>query len=144
MVDRVNLEDWQLLAQFSQIFRSASDTFTGQIDIPRGQSMVLCVIARQAGLTQSEIAEELLVQGATVSNMLQKLEESGLVTRHRDPEDNRLVRVYLTEEGKEKEDSINAQFGAMEALIFKGISEAERALLRQWLLQIIENITKTT
>jgi DNA-binding MarR family transcriptional regulator len=140
MENRVNLEHWQLLAQFSQTFRSASDTFSDQANVPRGQATVLCVIASQDGLTQSEIAERLSVQGATVTTMLQKLEEAGLVTRRRDPDDNRLVRVYLTEAGLEKEHAINAQFGNMQAVAFKGISDAERALLCQWMQRIIENI----
>lgn len=141
MTDRVSLDDWQLLAQVSQVFRSVSDAFTDQVDIPRGQAAVLCVIAREDGLTQSEIAERLSVQGATVTNMLQRLEEAGLVIRRRDPEDNRLVRVYLTEAGLEKELSLNAQLGSMQELIFKGIGETERAVLRRQLRQIIENIT---
>jgi len=134
------LDDWQLLAQVSQIFRSVSDAFTEQVDIPRGQATVLCVVAKQDGITQSEIAERLSVQGASVTNMLQRLEEAGLVARRRDPDDNRLVRVYLTEAGLQKEDSINAQLGEMQELLFKGISEADRTLLRHQLRQIMANI----
>jgi DNA-binding MarR family transcriptional regulator len=140
MADRFDVDDWGVLAQFSQVFRSVSDAFTDQVDIPRGQAMVLCTVVKQDGMTQSEIAEQLSVQGATVTTMLQKLEEAGLVRRERDPDDNRLVRVYLTETGREKEQSINTQFAQMQELMFKGISEAERALLRQWLLQIMKNI----
>jgi MarR family transcriptional regulator, organic hydroperoxide resistance regulator len=139
---RINLDDWQLLAHVSQVFRSVSDTFTDQVDIPRGQAGVLCVIAKQDGMTQSEIADELSVQGATVSNMLQHLEEAGLVIRRRDAEDNRLVRIYLTEAGREKERSINALFANLQELIFKGISEEDRVTLRRRLQQIIANITE--
>ncbi|OGO38684.1 MAG: hypothetical protein A2W35_07105 [Chloroflexi bacterium RBG_16_57_11] len=103
---------------------------------------MLCVVAKQDGLTQSEIAGQLSVQGATVTNMLQRLEEAGLVNRSRDPEDNRLVRVYLTEAGRQKERSINEQFGNMQELIFKGINDEERALLLRLLQQIILNITE--
>jgi DNA-binding MarR family transcriptional regulator len=139
---RVKLDDWQLLAQVSQIFRSVSDDFTDQVDIPRGQAGLLCVVAKQDGLTQTEIAEQLSVQGATVTNMLQRLEEAGLVRRQRDLEDNRLVRVYLTEAGRQKENAINERFGSMQELIFKGISEEERLALRRWLQQIVMNITE--
>lgn len=142
MTDRINLDDWQLLSQVSQTFRTVSDAFTDQVDISRGQAGVLCVLAVQDNLTQSEIAEQLSVQGATVTNMLQRLEEAGLVVRHRDPEDNRLVRVSLTEAGIQKEREINAQFGALQELIFKGLSQEERALLRRWLHQIFTNITE--
>jgi DNA-binding MarR family transcriptional regulator len=53
-----------------------------------------------------------------------------------------MVRVYLTQAGLEKELSLNAQLGNMQELIFKDIREAERALLRQWLVRIIQNIAE--
>lgn len=143
MDERVNVDDWQLLAQFSQLFRTVSDAFTDQVDIPRGQAMVLCVVAKHEGMTQTEIADELSVQGATVTNMLQRLEEAGFVMRRRDAEDNRLVRVYLTEEGLQKERSLVEQFRHMQELIFRDISEEERIILRHRLNQIITNITAT-
>jgi DNA-binding MarR family transcriptional regulator len=139
---RINLDDWQLLANLSQNFRSVSDTFTDQVDIPRGQASVLCVVAQQDGLTQTEIAERLSVQGATVTHMLQRLEEVGLVDRRRDPQDNRLVRVYLTEAGRQKEGSINERIGNLQELIFRGLSEEERVVLRRWLQQVILNISE--
>lgn len=142
MEDRVDLDDWQLLAQVSQVFRTVSEAFTDQVDVPRGQAALLCVLIKQDGMTQSEIAEQLSVQGATVTNMLQRLEEAGLVVRRRDSEDNRLVRVYLTEAGRQKERSIHTQLISMQELIFKDISEEERATLRRRLKQIIENISE--
>ena len=141
MADTTSLDDWMLLAQFSQVFRTVSDTFTDQVDIPRGQAMVLCTVAKQDGLTQSEIADRLSVQGATITNMLQRLEETGLVVRRRDAEDNRLVRVFLTEIGRQKEEAINERFMAMQQLVFKDISDDERDLLRKQLEQILQNIS---
>ena len=140
--EHIDLDDWELLARLSQVFRNVSDVFADQVNIPRGQAGVLCVTAKEDGLTQSEIAERLFVQGATITTMLQKLEEVGLVVRSRDPEDNRLVRVHITESGLEKERGINQRWGAMQKLAFKGLSLEERALLRRWLLQIIENMGK--
>ncbi|MCE1253027.1 MAG: MarR family transcriptional regulator [Anaerolineae bacterium] len=140
--DRYNLDDWQLLAQVSQLFRSISDSFTEQVDIPRGQAGLLCVVAKQDGLAQTEIAEQLSVRGATVTNMLQRLEEAGLVIRRRDVEDNRLVRVYITEAGSQKEDAINERFGNLQQLIFKDINADERVMLKRLLQQIIFNLTE--
>lgn len=140
-MDRQNLDDWQLLAHFSQVFRTISDSFTEQVGIPRGQAAMLCVVVAQDGMTQSEIAEQLSVQGATVTNMLQRMEESGLVARRRDAHDNRLVRVHVTAAGLQKEQSINAQFASLQDLIFRGISDLQRAELRRILQQLIANIT---
>src|SRR5690242_14513856 len=92
MTNEPNLEDWELLAQVSQTYRTLSDSFMDQIAMHRAQATLLCQLFEHDGMTQSEIADQLSVQGATVTNMLQRMEEAGLVVRHRDIEDNRLVR----------------------------------------------------
>ena len=58
---------------------------------------------------------------------------SGSVTRRRDPEDNRLVRVYLSDGGRKNERAITDQFLKLEKAIFDGISEDDRALFRRGL-----------
>ena len=143
MVDELQrVKDWELLAQFAQAYRTLSDTFMDQIDMHRAQATVLCKLFIQNGMTQSEIAQQLGVQGATVTDMLQRMEENQLLTRRRDVQDNRLVRVYLTDEGREKERSITDQFLKLEGHIFDGFDENERALLRHFLNRMLTNITK--
>lgn len=140
MSGEVRLEDWELLAQLCQAYRSSSDAWMDRIDMHRAQAMLLCRLYIHDGMTQSEIADQLAVQGATVTNMLQRMEESGLVTRRRDVDDNRLVRVYLTEAGREKERSINEQFMNLQAAIFEGISDADRRLLRRLINRMLQNM----
>jgi DNA-binding MarR family transcriptional regulator len=135
-------DDWELLAQVSQVFRSISDAFTDEVDMHRGQAVLLCTVRKQDGMTQSEIAEMLSIQGATVTNMLQRMEEAGMIIRRRDPEDNRLVRVYTTEAGRQKEQELQEQFLAMQQIIFKGISADERITLRRLLLQMLNNMSE--
>lgn len=140
MPDQNQIEDVQLLAQFSQMYRSAVDAFMDQVDMYRGQALLLCTVIKQDGMTQSEIADALSVQGATITNMVKRMEEANLVVRHRDPEDNRLVRVYVTDEGRQLEQSINEQLQNLEASVFSGISKVDRKVLRRLLWQMIENI----
>jgi DNA-binding MarR family transcriptional regulator len=143
MLDEVQrVEDWELLAQFAQAYRGLSDTLMDQITLHRSQAMVLCKLFAQDGMTQSEIAQQLSVQGATVTDMLQRMEETGLVTRRRDQEDNRLVRVYLTDSGREKERFIMEQFLKLESAVFAGFDEKERGLLRKFLNRTLDNINQ--
>lgn len=137
----VSIEDWELLAQICQAYRSSSDTFMDQIEMHRAQATLLCRLFVQDGMTQSEIAEQLSVRGATVTNMLQRMEEAGLVARRRDPGDNRLVRVYLTDAGREKERAITEQFLKLENTIFEGVSEEHRTLFRRILNQLLHNMS---
>lgn len=135
------IQDAQLLAQFSQAYRSAVDAFMEQAGMYRGQALLLCTINKQAGMTQTEIADMLAVQGATVSHMLQRLEEARLVVRQRDAADNRLVRVYATEAGRQKELEIQEQLRCLEDAVLKGIGPAERETLRRLVWQMMDNIS---
>ena len=137
-------EDWELLAQVSQAYRTLSDNFMDRIGMHRAQASLLCRLFVNNGLTQSEIAEQLSVQGATITNILQRMEEAGLVTRQRDNEDNRLVRVYLTEAGRQKERAITEQFLKLEGTIFEGINENDRMRMRSLFQQILQNMTTKT
>ena len=143
MLDEVQrVEDWELLAQFAQAYRSLSGVLMDQITLHRSQAMALCKLFVQDGMTQSEIAQQLSVQGATVTDMLQRMEEGGMVTRRRDRADNRLVRVYLTDAGREKERSIMEQFLKLESAVFAGFDESERVKLRQLLNRAMDNMCR--
>ncbi len=134
------IEDWILLAQISQAYRGLTDAFMEQIGIHRAQAMVMYCLYLQDGITQSEIAEQLSVQGASVTQVLQRMEQAGIVQRCRDPEDNRLVRVYLTALGRQKERSINEQFMKLQEAVFADLSDVERVLFRRMLKQILHNM----
>ena len=138
------MEDWELLAQVSQAYRTLSDDFMEQIGMHRAQATLLCRLYSNEGMTQSEIAGRLSVQGATVTSILQRLEEAALIMRRRDPADNRLVRVYLTDAGRQKERAITEQFLQLEDAMFAGISEEERSLARRLLQQILRNMAART
>jgi len=133
-------EDWTLLTQLTKAYRSILDGLMDRIGLHRAQVNVLCRLFEHDGMTQSEIAEQLSVQGATITNMLQRMEETGLVRRQRDPEDNRLVRVYLTDMGREQERAITEQAMRVEQSVFEGLNAEERAMLRRMMKLMLDNM----
>ncbi len=137
------MSDLDLLSQVCQSYRHLLDSFMNEVDTHRAQGMLLCRLYNQDGITQSEIGEQLCIQGATATSMLQRMEEAGLVIRRRDEQDNRLVRVYLTEAGRKKEQDIHAQFHKLESAIFEGIPEEDRETLRRLLAVMITNMAGT-
>ena len=70
-----SIQDWELVAQVCQAYRNLSDAFIDRIGMYRAQAAVLCRLYAQDGMTQTEIGDQLSVQGATVTNMLQRMEE---------------------------------------------------------------------
>jgi hypothetical protein len=47
------VEDWEILAQFSQAYRTLTDSFMDQIAMHRAQAKALCKLFVQDGMTQS-------------------------------------------------------------------------------------------
>jgi len=60
---------------------------------------LLTVLGRRDGLSQGEFTQEYEMDPSRVTRTAQSLEADGLIRRERDAEDNRVMRMYLTEEG---------------------------------------------
>ena len=76
------------------------------------------------GLTCGEIGERLVSPGPDVTRLLDRLEQGGLVTRLRDPEDRRVVRARITEKGSELLDRLDEPVGQMLARLLGGLGPA--------------------
>jgi DNA-binding MarR family transcriptional regulator len=65
------------------------------------QFVVLSLLAEEDGLTQGEIVQRCASDPSTVGALLRRLEEKGLVSRQRHPEDGRARAVCLLLKGRE-------------------------------------------
>ena len=63
------------------------------------QYLAMLVLWEEDGLTVSEIGERLLLDSGTLTPLLKRMEATGLLVRLRDTEDERRVRVKLTDAG---------------------------------------------
>lgn len=64
------------------------------------QYLALLVLWEQDGVSVSELGQRLSLDSGTLTPLLKRLETAGLLTRLRDTEDERRVRVVLTAEGR--------------------------------------------
>jgi DNA-binding MarR family transcriptional regulator len=64
------------------------------------QYLVMLALWGQSPLAVKELIDMLELDGPTLSPMLKRLEAAGLVTRARDPRDERQLRVGLTDKGR--------------------------------------------
>ena len=64
------------------------------------QYLVLTALSENDGLTVSEIAGRLWLEPSTVTPLVKRLEAAGLLSRTRNPKDERQVNVTLTDEGR--------------------------------------------
>ncbi len=64
------------------------------------QYLVFLVLWEQDGISVSEIGEKLMLDNGTLSPLLKKMEQAGYVQRSRCREDDRIVEIRLTDEGR--------------------------------------------
>ncbi len=64
------------------------------------QYLVMLALWGQSPLAVKELIEMLQLDGPTLSPMLKRLEAAGLISRTRDPQDERQLRIDLTEKGR--------------------------------------------
>jgi MarR family transcriptional regulator, organic hydroperoxide resistance regulator len=128
------------LLQAHRAHRSRAEAALNERGLHTGQEMLLYQLWRQEGLTQSELVEMLGVEPPTVTRTLQRLEQAGIVERRTDPEDARVTRVYLTDQGRALEKEVRAIWDKLESMTLRGLSDVEIALLGRLLDQISANL----
>ncbi len=129
-----------LLVQICRAHRNKAQELLSRLELYPGQEFLLLNLFPQDGLTHSEVAENLCVQPATVTRMLDRLVKSGFVQRRADTDDQRVSRVYLTEKGQELLRPIEQVWQELEEISFAKLTLEERLLLRRILLQVNENL----
>jgi MarR family transcriptional regulator, transcriptional regulator for hemolysin len=92
----VNREFAFTLNDVARMLRTYADHKAAQFGITRAQWVVLARLDRSEGLKQSELAEMLELQPISLTRLLDKLCESGLIERRADPIDRRAKRLFLT------------------------------------------------
>jgi DNA-binding MarR family transcriptional regulator len=131
-----------LLSMICKAHRTCVNDALIEIGLYAGQDNFLWQLRRHDGLTHSQMVERLCVQPPTVSKMLDRLERTGLVTRRPDSEDNRISRLYLTEQGRNSENAVCSAWHDLEQRMTENLTLEERILLRRLLLQVLENLAR--
>lgn len=85
-----------ILNDVARMLRTYADQRAAQFGITRAQWVVLVRLDRSEGLKQSELAEVLDLQPISLTRLLDKLCECGLIERRPDPIDRRAKRLFLT------------------------------------------------
>jgi MarR family transcriptional regulator, organic hydroperoxide resistance regulator len=129
-----------LLVQIARAHRNRAQELLNDIELHVGQELLLLHLSLGDGMTQSQLAEEICVQPATLTRSLDRLTRAGLVERRVDAEDQRVSHVYLTEEGRALRAPIERIWRQLETWSVANLTIEERLLLRRLLLQVYTNV----
>ncbi|HCL09429.1 MAG TPA: MarR family transcriptional regulator [Blautia sp.] len=129
-----------MMMEISRMYMEKCFAKLKKLGVHPRQIPILAVLYKKDGCSQKELVKELGVKPPTVTVSIQRLEKSGLIIRRQDEKDQRVSRIYLSEEGRAiiKEGMQMAKEG--EQQILAGFSESELCLMRRFCQQIKENI----
>jgi len=106
----------------------------------RAQWAVLIRIERSEGLKQSELAEILDLQPISLTRLLDRLADNGLIERRPDPNDRRANRLYLTPAARPLLEQLTGLGQEMMETVLAGLEEEDRARLLADLRAIKDNL----
>jgi MarR family transcriptional regulator for hemolysin len=84
-----------LLGDTARLLRTRADHMARRIGLTRAQWAVLFRVERAEGLKQTELADILDVQPITLTRMIDRLCDNGMIERRNDPSDRRVKRLFL-------------------------------------------------
>ncbi|WNS77778.1 MarR family transcriptional regulator [Domibacillus sp. DTU_2020_1001157_1_SI_ALB_TIR_016] len=123
----------------SQMRRNYSESLR-ELNLYVGQNNLLWRLWLGDGITQMQLCEHLKCEPPTVTNMVKSLEQNGFIYRKRDEEDARVMRIYLTDKGKELEEPVEFKWKQQQEKLLQSISAEERLILRDLLKRMEKNL----
>src|SRR3954454_343873 len=116
--------------QLARVAKSASRAFDAALAAHDGSTptwLILLSLKTGRPETQRELARAVGIEGPTLTHHLARLEKAGLVTRERDPENRRVHRVALTDEGESSFDRLPRSSVSCDAKLRGGLDDDELA-----------------
>ena len=117
------------------------ERLSGQ-ELSAGQPKVLEYLIEHDGVAQKDIAEACIIEPATVTSLLARMEKTGLIDRRSREDDKRYILVYLTEKGRARAEASVNVLSDVEEHVFEGFSDAEREAFISYLERVNGNLRK--
>ncbi len=115
-----------------------------RLGLSNGRFAVMIILydhANGAGLTPAELAEQVAVSRATITGLLQGLEQDGYVKRVARTDDRRMVTMQLTEAGNKLLDRILPEHFRRMAMMMKTLTKGEQKSLSTLLEKVHHGIS---
>lgn len=109
-------------------------------ELTSGQPKVLDYLKYHDGAVQKEIAAACHIEPATITSVLLRMENKGLIIRKNLNGNRRSLYVYLTDKGRELAQRIEAEFDIIEENALNGFNVEEKEMLNLFLTRIHENL----
>ena len=129
------------VAKAAKLHRQRADELLNKIGLYVGQEMLLNVLWTEGEMTQTELANRLEIQPATLTVALKRLEKAGHIVRSRDPEDQRVSRVQPSFKSAELREGVLMAWSRLEYDTVQNLTEAEQKILAILLNKVSDGLS---
>ena len=140
MNDNVDCDIRKSLDKISSQMRRDYSESLRELKLYVGQDNLLSRLWQGDGITQMQLCEHLKCEPPTVTNMVKSLEQNGFIYRKRDEQDARVMRISLTDKGKELEKPVDSKWKQQQEKLLHSISPEERIILRKLMKRMEKNL----
>jgi len=131
-----------ILNDVARLMRTAFDRRVKPLGLTRSQWWVLNHLFRHDGVTQSELADILEVEKATLGRLLDRMEAKGWVRRANHADDRRAKRVFLSDEVEPALKAMRAAAAELRRDALAGLSAEDQIRFVDTLLAIKSNLSR--
>ena len=124
----------------ARLLKTYADQRARDFGMTRAQWAVLARVERSEGLKQCELADTLDLQPITLTRLIDRLCDGGLIERRSDPDDRRAKRLYLTPAARPVLDGLTRLGQDIMATVLAGIEPAAVEQLLALLLTLKTNL----
>jgi DNA-binding MarR family transcriptional regulator len=139
--DAIKLDDFLCFAIYSAnlAVNRLNKPVLDELGLTYLQYIVLVVLYEQNDQTVGGLGDKLFLDSSTLTPLLKRLEAMGHLTRQRNPEDEREVRVHLTPQGRSvRERALAFRSGLLKTM---GLGAADYWRLREELVKLRANLS---
>lgn len=110
--------------------------------ITLGQPKVLDYLKDHDGASQKEIAAGCLIEAGSLTSILNRMEEKGLIERKMLNGNRRTFHIFMTESGKKNQKLVEETFEKIEETALNNISEEEQKVFMEIFHRIYRNLAE--
>ena len=107
-----------------------------------GQPKVLDYLKDHDGASQKEIAAGCLIEAGSLTSILNRMEEKGLIERKMLNGNRRTFHIFMTESGKKNQKLVEENFEKIEETALNNVSEEEQKVFMEIFLRIYRNLAE--
>ena len=129
-----------IVARLERAMRRAINERVQPYDLTTLQYTTMSVLGRRGSLSNAQLARRSYMSPQAMSEVIEALEQRGLIERSRHPHHRRVYPVGLSAKGRKVLAACETAIDELEAEIFGGIDEAGKQCLRDGLVSAVRHM----